>query len=89
MGMDLLAKNGKTLRYNFSGWRGIAEISDVDLPRFNDGDLIEAEDCVKIGQAIEDSSEWYNKEYGGESYGENPAAAHAEWWKTSGGVEVW
>jgi len=94
MGVDLMAKSGKTLQYNWTGWRGIRQLAQkyfplMDLPMLNDGEEIPARDCIRIGGAIEHDWEWYNHEYGGGGYGEKPAAEHAEFWKMSNGVEVW
>jgi len=98
MGMDLSAKNGTAMRYNWTGWNWLVDFlksRKVDTTEFsyvNDGELISEEVCKEVASAIEAGSEDYNQAFGGEpvergGYGMRPASDHAKWWKESGGVE--
>ena len=94
MGIDLMPRHGGFgLRYNWAGWRGLRQLTKLDLPLMNDGEEIPAKVCEQIATIIEANAEWYNHEYGspkeGGGYGEAPAAEHAEFWRNSTGVEVW
>lgn len=92
MGMCLVAKSdGSSLSYNYTGWKVINQLAVYDLPGTNDGELIEAEECRQIADAIEADADRYNVDFGGKDsdYGEAPAKEHAAWWRNSNGVEVW
>ena len=94
MGMDLQPHHGGNgLHYNLAGWGAIRKLArekcNTSLPYLNEGEEIPAEVCWKIGEAIEQNAEWYNKTFGGGGYGEGPAEEHAWFWKNSTGVSVW
>jgi hypothetical protein len=95
MGVELIScdQNGRDLHYNLDGWRFLQEfaskqgIDAAQITASNNGDILSAEICHAVANAIESQSSEYNNYFAGPAYGPSPAKEHARIWRESSGFE--
>jgi len=65
-------------RYNSMGWSILHKMVGhaVQLPTYNDGDIIVNDDCRKIAAILDESNDPFWQ-------------GHANWWRSCGGCRVW
>ena len=87
MGMDLdpINDNKTDLHYNWNGWSWLTErliewgVDVSEFTGYNDGDVISAATCRKVGDAIEAHIEEIEERH------QVWLSPHIERWRTSGG----